>query len=129
MRTHHHQLVAVVLLCLACGRPTPQPQPVEVKPEPQAPEMSYQGLSGLTVVPGTHERLWLEPRTGVGDGKGKTVFADPTVYNDVVALDDQRIALIMQNDGFVYELATHKLLSRFCYLPDSLPMGTVQTSF
>ena len=127
MRTHHHQLIAVLAL-LGCGRPTQPPVPVEVKPETQT-GLKRDGLTGLAVVPGTHDRLWLKRGEGVLNNDGKVVFADPNPYDDLVALDADRIALIMRNDGYVYQLSTHKLLNRFCYLPDSFPPEDWQQSF
>lgn len=125
MRTHHHQLIAVLAL-LACGRPPPpEPLLVEMKPEPT---LDRSGLTGLAVVPGTRERLWLKNGVGVLDATGKVVMPDPRWYDDLVALDAERVALITINDGFVFELATHRLLNRFCYLPDSAPLGTNQQS-
>jgi hypothetical protein len=118
----------VVLLLVACGRPLPAPQPVEMTPEP---ESQLQGITGLTVVPGTHQRLWLKDGVGVLGSDGQVVFKDPGAYDDVVALDANRIALIERNDGYVYEVSTHRLLNRFCYLPPQMNQtnpGTSQVS-
>jgi hypothetical protein len=126
MRTSHHQLIAVLLL-VACGRPE-QPA-TEVRPEP---ELRYDGLTGLTVVPGSGQRWWLKSGMGVVDSDAKVVFYDPQPYDDLVALDADRIALIRRNDGFVYRVSTHQLLNRFCYLPgevEELVPGGYQESF
>jgi len=110
-------LIAAVLC--ACGKPAPTPTPVEMTPEPTA-TMRLDGLTGVSVVPGTHQRLWLKNGVGVVDSDGKTVFSDGTSYDDMVALDADRIALITRNDGYVYQLSTHRLLNRFCYLPPDM---------
>ncbi|MBK7863482.1 MAG: hypothetical protein IPJ65_33750 [Archangiaceae bacterium] len=101
------------MLLTACGVPAP----VHVPMQPEEGRPALEQLLGVTVVPETQQRLWLKQDYGVVDAQGQGVLHDVGFYDDLVSLDAERIAFIRENDGFVFRIADHQLLNRFCYLP------------
>jgi hypothetical protein len=74
----------------------------------------------------------LDQRSGlyeINDSRASLVYnttgLNGVELTDVVALDDERLALTAENDGFLLDLSTQELTSYFCYLP---PLPPDQTS-
>jgi hypothetical protein len=80
-------------------------------------------LVGVAITPnGT--RYVLDQRSGLYriDAAGAVLVFNTTgltglEFTDIVALDDARLAITAENDGFLFDMSTGKLSSYFCYLP------------
>jgi hypothetical protein len=127
------QLVGLLALLCGCGAEAPAPAPA-----PGADWKSNLSLGGLvpndaelvgvTIAP-DGARYVLDRRLGiyeVTDDKASLVWNTSGLgeFTDLVALDEQRLAVTAVNDGFLFDLKTHTFSSYFCYLPSLPPSGS-----
>lgn len=95
-------------------------------------------LVGISIAP-DGKRYVLDQHSGlyeVSDSKATLVWNTSGLtgieLTDVVAIDDDHVALTAENDGFLLDLQTHSFASYFCYLPslpepETTPMSVSQT--
>jgi hypothetical protein len=128
-------LLACLTLLLSCARELPeQNSPVLSSPAeavPVAISRTPIGVSatGITIDTNGKRFVWvrdlglheLTPE-GAKFTFGASFLGANTVLDflDVAILDENRIALVAQNEGSVVSRQTGELLNRFCYLPGSL---------
>ncbi|MBL8912512.1 MAG: hypothetical protein JNM17_17600 [Archangium sp.] len=125
MKMHRVVAVAVVALLAGCARQLPKSEQFT------STERSQQSLTfdptGVTVDENGRRLLWDSQRGLVTATAPHELILDTrqaissAVIEDVVSMPNNRVGVIARNEGRVIDLGTKAVVSRFCYLPGSLP--------